>query len=494
MYITDAQMAAALVARNSGMSLEEIIKSEADLWLASARRARIADGSDYYCGRQKILGKKQRNPKRTNTRRAHPFVRKLVDQKAGYLLSSPFDWIAEDARYQAMLDEVAGQGLRKLVMDTGRDALKCGIAWWQPYFNEGGELRFRRHRPWEISPLWADDERRKLAGFIRVWEREEWVARERKLVRYVTYGDDKRFLHYRYRDGGGLEPVGAEPHFTVSGVADGGERQSAGWSWNRVPLVYWKANDEEQGVAELVKGILDDYDLQASKHSDLLADLAQVVYVLKGYGGNDLGGFVNAMQKYMAIKVDAETGGGVDTLSPKPEEAAVEALLARTRQNLYEFGRGIDTQSEDLGNASGQAIKFRYGDLDIDCDTLEREFQSSFEQVEWFVKAYLKLSGRGDFSGESAQVVFHRDMLVNEKEIVDMCVASKGIISDQTIMERHPWAAEDEEERLRKQEEDALDRAKEFQNAFKPADGTDGSGGGENNGSESGAGGGTGGK
>jgi hypothetical protein len=47
-----------------------------------------------------------------------------------------------------------------------------------------------------------------------------------------------------------------------------------------------------------------------------------------------------------------------------------------------------------------------------------------------------------------------------------MCVQSKGIISDQTIMEHHPWAAEDEDERLEAQEKRALEKAEEYQNAF----------------------------
>jgi SPP1 family phage portal protein len=168
-----------------------------------------------------------------------------------------------------------------------------------------------------------------------------------------------------------------------------------------------------------------------------------------------------------------ESGAGVDTLTTNPNTSAIEEFLTRTRQNLYEFGRGIDTQNEDLGNASGQAIKFRYGDLDMDCNIIESEFQSSFEQVEWYIKQYLKFTNKGDFMGEDAQITFHRDVIVNEQEIVNILVSSKGagILSDQTIIERHPYAAEDEVERIEAEREKKLQEMAEYQDAFAAAGG-----------------------
>jgi SPP1 family phage portal protein len=470
MIITDTELAIAEITKNSGMTLEEIIKAEVDLWVGgatdesgapetggAAARLRMIEGDAYYRGKDDILRTKtQRIKKRSNVKRVHPYIRKLTDQKVGYLFSNQFEVTTQNSKYQDLLDGIVTQQFQRLVMNTGKDAIKCGIAWWQPYFAQDGTLAFKKLRPWEVKPLWADDEHENLNGFIRVWDREEYVSRQRERVRYVTYADDREFRHYRYKYGQ-LTPLGTEPHFKIDGKS---------WAWNRVPLICWKNNDEEQGMVELIKSLVDDYDLQASKHSDLLADLSQVIYALRGYGGQSLDGFVQSMQKYMAVKLDADQGAGIDQLTTDPDASAVEQLLQRTRQNLYEFGRGVDTQNEDLGNASGQAIRFRYGDLDMDCSILEQEFQWAFEQVEWFIKSYLKFSGQGDYTKEDAQVVFHRDVIINEKEIVDICVASKGIISDQTIREHHPWRAEDEDERIEKQDEESLERAKDYQNAF----------------------------
>jgi SPP1 family phage portal protein len=471
MIITDTQLTVANIKDNSGMTIDEIIKSETDLWLSSQARENQLLGEAYYRVNGEgveILKKEQKLPKRSNIKRVHPYIRELVDQKVGYLLSNAPEVATENAQYKAVLDAIMDKRFMRLLMRTVKDIEKCGMAYWQPYFNSESELAFKRLKPWEVKPLWLDDDHEKLGGFIRVWEREEYVSRQKKTVRYVTYGDDKCFRHYRYEEGSSrFEPIGTEPHFSLVTQKDG-KLVRTPYQWGRVPLVYWKANDEEQGIVELLKSLVDDYDNQASKNSDLLADIAQLVWVIKGYGGQDLGSFMGDLRKYMAMKVDPDGGGGVDTIKTEPDTSAVAELLTRTRQNVYQFGRGVDTQNEDLGNASGQAIRFRYGNLDLDSSIIESELQASFEIVEWFIQRALLLTGKGDFTSEDAQITFHRDTIINEKEIVDVCSASKGIISDQTIMEHHPWAAEDEADRLTKQEEEAMKRAEEYQDAFQP--------------------------
>lgn len=113
--------------------------------------------------------------------------------------------------------------------------------------------------------------------------------------------------------------------------------------------------------------------------------------------------------------------------------------MERTRKDLYEAGRGVDTQREGFGNLSGVALKFLYADLDLDCSGLETEFAAGFEKMLRFIKCWLALSGKGDFSGEDAQLILNRDILINEAEAIEGCVQSAGILSKETILENHPW-------------------------------------------------------
>ena len=53
------------------------------------------------------------------------------------------------------------------------------------------------------------------------------------------------------------------------------------------------------------------------------------------------------------------------------------------------------------------------------------------DDILWFVNCHLANSGMGDFEGQEdgVDVIFNRDMLMNESEIIDNCTKSQGLTS-----------------------------------------------------------------
>jgi len=86
----------------------------------------------------------------------------------------------------------------------------------------------------------------------------------------------------------------------------------------------------------------------------------------------------------------------------------------------------------------------------------------------WFVNVHLANTGQGDFTNKPVTVIFNRDMMMNENEIIDSCQKSMGILSHETIVGQHPWVSdvEQEMERIRKEKEQELNGLYEqaFQN------------------------------
>ena len=117
---------------------------------------------------------------------------------------------------------------------------------------------------------------------------------------------------------------------------------------------------------------------------------------------------------------------------------------------------GYDAKDDRLsGNPNQMNIQSMYSDIDLDANDMETELQAAFEDVLWFVNAYLANSGYGDFEGEDVNIIFNRDILINESEAIDNCAKSVGILSDETIIGMHPWVddVQQELERLEKQRE-----------------------------------------
>ncbi|SHE61948.1 phage portal protein [Clostridium fallax] len=447
---------------NSTMNLEEIIQEDIKDWNTSQSRQLMLDGERYYKGDSDILkrrrmaigedGQLEEVKNLANNKLVHNFVRKLVDQKVGYLLSKPLAIQTNNIQYKDILDYVFDKSFMRLLKNLGKDAINKGIAWAQVYYNDEGKLRFKRLPSEEIIPLWKDSEHTKLDAVIRVYQIIVYEGHTKKTVIKAEYWDTEKVLRY-VEDNGKLVPDVEAPedtgHFSM--VDDKGNKKS--FTWSKVPFVYFKYNDEEQPLIKFVKSLVDDYDRNKSDNSNNLEDLPNSIYVLKDYDGTNLGEFRKNMALYRAVKVTGD--GGVETRNLEINVEAYKTHIEQTRKDIYEFGRGVDTQSDKFGNSpSGIALKFLYNDLDLDCNIIETEFQASLEYLLWFINQHLINTRQGDFTNENVDFIFNRDTLINESDSISNCQNSVGIISNETIVSNHPWSTKDELDKIKKEKED----------------------------------------
>ena len=187
-------------------------------------------------------------------------------------------------------------------------------------------------------------------------------------------------------------------------------------------------------------------------------DARNTILVLKNYDGTNLGEFRKNLATYGAVKVryDGETKGGVETLEITVNAENYKAIVEIFKKALIENAMGYDAKDDRLsGNPNQMNIQSMYSDIDLDANDMETEFQAAFEEILWFVNAHLANTGRGNFENEEVNIIFNRDILINESEAIANCQASVGILSDETIIGMHPWIDDPQKEleRLEKQRE-----------------------------------------
>lgn len=441
---------------------DEVLVQEIKEWEISERRKNMITGELYYRNKADILQKEQKIKWKSNQKLAHGFAKKLVDQKVGYLLAKEPTFGTENVPYRALITETFDRGLLKKIKNVGKEAINKGIAYLHPFFNESGELSFTKFPSEQIIPNWADNEHLEILSFTRVYEVTVYEDRKKvtkKKVEYYHSGGIKYFVF----EGGKL----------ISDIAAGEEKNyhflinNQPYTWEKIPLIHFKYNEEEQPLIDSIKSLIDNYNTQASTNADLLADIPKFIYKLINYGGADLAEFLHDLNVYNVVKTDEN--GDVDKLQADIETDAVEKEIDRGRNSIYEFGRGVDTRETGLRDASGVALRFRYSDLDMDCNILESEFQSSIEHMLWFINFHLNVTKQGDYTEEKVNTIFNRDIIVAETEAIDNCGKSVGVLDDKTIRENHPWYNEEVEKRLEEQEiklQKEID--KEYANAFPP--------------------------
>lgn len=439
------------------ITLNEILFNEIKEWKSSATRANMISGEKYYLNETDIRKNKSQDVDwKSNTKLEHGFTKKLVDQKIGYLLSKDPTIGTENEKYRKRLETVFNRKMLKSLKNIGKEAINKGIAYLYVYIDEQGALSFRKFPSEQIIPFWKDPEHTELTAFIRIYTESIYMNGKKEAIEKVEYHHSEG-ISYFVLDGLNLipdVPAGVEKyhHFLI------GDKP---FLWNRIPLIPFKYNEEEQPLIQSIKSLIDNYNMQASVNADLLADIPKFIYKLINYGGEDLKEFLADLNRYKAVRLDAE--GDVDKLQADPQTDATEKELDRDRKSIYEFGRGVDTTDDTLGNATGVALRYRYSDLDMDCNILESEFQASIEHLLWFVNEYFFITKQGDFRKETVNFIFNRDIIINESEVITDAKNSVGILDDKTIRENHPWYTEDVEKRLEEQKKKQED---DYKNAF----------------------------
>ena len=419
----------------------------------------------------------------SNNKLCHNFMKKLTRQKIGYMLGKPFTLSAKkagDTEAKKFFDLCEGyfdEKFFKMLKNVGRDSIVKGIGWLLVYYGEDGKLQFMRCAPEEIIPLWADSDHTELDAVVRKYSVEQYLSGNKRIIKYVDYYTREGVYHYVYNDKGKLiknpdEPE-ISPNFKVKIKDDEGNVKEVDARWAKIPFIPFKYDTDEQSLLVRIKSLIDDYDKKTSGISNNVDDFPNSTVVVKNYDGESKEEFVHNKNQYRTIFVQGD--GDARQMETPLNIEEVDKHIQRLREDIYEFGQGVNTADKDIRDTSGVALRFLYGDLDMDCIDWGSEVEWSIKLLVWFIMQDLIASGKGDYSDIKYSVIFNTDMIINETETIQNCFTSKGIVSDKTIAANHPWVISEDKEvdDMRKEQETVLDLEAEYGNKTKtnPAQG-----------------------
>lgn len=376
--------------------------------------------------------------------------RKLVDQKTNYVLGKPMTLATRKSDYLNLLTKVFTKAVHRQLRVLAQYAVDGGIAWLYPYYDANGKFKLMVFPSYEICPLWEDKAHTVLNGAMRYYTEEKFNKKGgTDLVYYVDLYTTDGIKHYLYQ-GGKLVP-----HDTPR--SDYMTHNGQGCNWDKLPIIPFKYNNKEIPLIRAVKQLQDSLNQVLSDfQNNMEEDPRNTILVLKNYDGTNIPEFRQNLATYGVIKVTTVDGvqGGVETLKIEVDAANYQAILMQLKRAIVENGRGFDAKEERMdGDPNQMNIESMYTDIDLDVNAMETEFQAGFEELKWFIDQYLIHQGNGDYTEEEVTFVFNRDIFINEDAKIENCVKSKGVISDKTIVARHPWVSNLEHE-LKQIEED----------------------------------------
>lgn len=450
----------------SKLSDEQFIVKEINDFMTSMKRIQMLDGERYFDGRHDILSRQrtvigqngdlevvQNLP---NNRIVDNQYKKMVVQKSNYLLGQPFTVRSTNEAYEKVLKQFLNKKFMRTLKAVGEDALNCGIGWLFPMYDDKGQFVFKRFKPWEIIPGWKDAEHTELEYFIRIYEVVGYVGNTKKILHKVEVYDEGGVSYFELTDGGNLLPDGDDhvPYFSI---------EDQGFNWTKIPLIPFKYNNKEIPLIRMVKSLQDGLNLiESNFQNQMEEDTRNTILVLVNYDGENLGDFRRNLATYGAVKVRTVDGAGGDvrTLQVEVNSENYKTIIELFKKAIIENAMGYDAKDDRMsGNPNQMNIQSMYSDIDLDANGMETEFQASFEELLWFINCHLFNIGMGDFEGEDVEIIFNRDMMLNEGEVIENITKSNGILSDETLIANHPWVddVQAELDRLEEQKQKNLE-------------------------------------
>ena len=460
MFITEMELLKARLAAGKRLNDSHILKEMLQEDRGSEKKKRMEEGERYYRGEHDILQKDFRrspvsetgengeekmqmffNPNRSNHHCVNPFHHTLVAQKTAYLVGrEPTVTVKGGNReFERALTELADEAFNGMLQKWLIGAANKGVEYLHVYYDEEGAFRYCIVPAEEIIAVYDEVYQQDLKEVIRYYDIQVLENGREKTKRRVEWWTAEGVSRFTEDSDGEFLQDGEDGHWTVTEMLDGEEQQTVQHGWGRVPFIPLRNNDREMTDLQLVKGLIDAYDYISSEGTNNLLDMVDLYWVIQGYGGETAGAVARKLQVNKAVQISDSSG----SVEAKQVELPVEGRLnwmQMLRKDIFHFGMGVDTDSDDWGRAaSGVALKFQYAMFYLKINGIVPEIRKAVKEFFRFAVEDWNREKGTDWNWKDIQVTLNTNGITDDAEIMQIIRDSKGIVSEKTLLGKHPF-------------------------------------------------------
>lgn len=383
-----------------------------------------------------------------DNRISHNFHQLMVDEKAAYMFTYPIQFdLDNNTDLNEEVESILGDEKESIAQELCVEASNAGRAFLHYWIDEDDKsFNYAVVNAEEIITKYDNTLKKKLVEVYRYFE-----LIEDDNVSYVIFEHwtNNRLTEYKLKgniDSSDLKLV---------------DTKLIEHDFGRVPFIEFKNNKNCISDLNKYKTLIDLTDKVMSGYANDMEDIQQLIYILEGYGGQDLQEFKNDLRRFKAIKVDGGAdGGSVKTLQIDiPVEARVK-IIEILEKRIYEAGQALQQDTESVGNASGVALKFFYRKLELKAGKTETEFKKGFNVL---IRAILKYLNK---DVKKIIQTYTRNMISNDLETAQIAAMSVGFIPEKLTVKNHPWSenADKDYEELVKERQAQLVNSDDYSN------------------------------
>ncbi len=496
MFLTQTDLINAKLMAEGALNESDILKYIINDDIDSVQKKNMQKGERYYNGEHDVLQKdftssklleaekKEgivqqkfttfRNINRSNHKNINAFLKILVDQKTAYLVSkeptikvSGAEENTEQKAYEKMLCEFADDNFNEVLQDLVTGASCKGFEALHIYYDNNGDLQYCIVPANEIIAVYDTNNQNELLEVIRYYDIVVVENGQKYIRKKVEWWTKQNVTYYIERESNLFVKdtsisVNPSPHYWSVTTLDGFQKNKQGHSWGRVPFLLLKNNRNSTTDLECIKGLIDAYDLISSEGTNNFLDLVELYWVIYGFGGDEASTVTKKLQINKAVNMmGSGDDGRVEAKQVELPVAGRLEFLKMLRKDIFHFGMGVDTDSDKFGNApSGVSLKFQYTLLDQKAGNMIAKLRKVIKELLWFVTEDYNSKHNTAYDANDIQIDINKNIITNDVEMVNMIQASKGIVSDKTLLAVHPFVSDvnAEMQEIEAQEQKAIEK------------------------------------
>lgn len=423
------------------------IKAFIDNDAASVKKQLAREGQRYYEADHDIRsyrllffdadGNIREDTTRSNIKISHPFFTELVDQEVQYMLSGKDGFVKSDIpELQEQLDSYFNENedFTSELYEVITGAVSKGFEYMYAYKDKENKICFQCADSIGVVEVRAKDTD-DGCEYVIYWYIDR-IGKDNNKVKRIQVWDDAQTYFYCQVDDGDIVPddsveINPRPHTIWK---KDGDEQTYFEGFGFIPFFRLDNCKRQHSGLKTIKALIDDYDLMSCGLSNNIQDANEVLYVVKGFQGDNLDELMQNIQTKKHIGV-GDTGD-VDIRTIDIPYQARQAKLDLDEKNIYRFGMGFNSAQLGDGNITNIVIKSRYALLDLKANKLEIRLKQFMRKLLKIVLQEINDTNGTDYQLSDVYFDFEREVITNaaDNAQIELTDAQKQQVQINTLL------------------------------------------------------------
>lgn len=383
----------------------------------------------YYMGEHGITQREKPTNGAVNNRIVCNHAKYITDMIQSYLVGNPVMYtVAEGVDIEALKDVYSEQDIPALDSVIVKDMSIYGRAYELVYRDNTAGAKSAVLTPENVFMVYDNTAQQRALFAVNYYERRNLDGDVIGVVCRVYDEANVSAYEGKADNWTGMQLVSEERHY-----------------FSGIPVIEYQNNDECQGDFEQQISLIDAYN---TLQSDRVNDKEQFVDSFLFMSGVEVD--TPTAEKLKAERIlNAPDGGDAKYLSEAMTESDIRVLRDDLKEDIQRFSAVPDLSDENFGNnLSGVAIKYKLLGFEQCVKNKERFFAKGLKARFTLYNKFLVLKAKmQNVAVSDIDIVFTRNLPVNELEISRMINNLKGTVSTETLLEQLDFVSDAKEEK-----------------------------------------------